>query len=72
MAPAGISNGPVFRPVTKGGKARPTRLTDRSVASIVKNLAKRLGLDPEAFSGHSLRAGFLANSGYGQPNRDAL
>jgi integrase len=29
---------------------------------IVKAYAKRLGLDPGAFSGHSLRAGFLTSA----------
>ncbi|MGH6811344.1 MAG: site-specific integrase [Methylocella sp.] len=59
---AGISDGPVFRPITKSGKVRPTRLTDRSVANIVKYRAERLGLDPRAFAGHSLRAGFLTSA----------
>lgn len=34
-------------------------LSDRSVASIVKHHAERAGLDPAAYAGHSLRAGFL-------------
>ena len=62
LTAAGISDGPVFRPITKGGRVRPTRLTDRSVANIVKYHAARLGLDPTAFSGHSLRAGFLTSA----------
>ena len=32
---AGITAGPVFRPVAKGEQLRSTRLTDRSVAKIV-------------------------------------
>ena len=44
LTAGGISDGPVFRPITKGGKVRPTRLTDRSVANIVKYRAERLGL----------------------------
>jgi site-specific recombinase XerD len=59
---AGISDGPLFRPVTKSGTVRPTRLTDRSVANIVKYRAECLGLDPRAFAGHSLRAGFLTSA----------
>jgi site-specific recombinase XerD len=62
LTAAGISDGPVFRPITKGGRVRPTRLTDRSVATIVKYHAEPLGLDPKAFSGHSLRAGFLTSA----------
>jgi site-specific recombinase XerD len=38
------------------------RLTDQSVANIVKAHAKRVGLDPKLFSGHSLRAGFLTSA----------
>ena len=35
---------------------RTTRLTDRSVANIVKAYASRAGFDASVFSGHSLRA----------------
>ena len=52
----------MFRPVKRGGNVRPSRLTDRSVADIVKRRAARLGLDPAMFSGHSLRAGFLTSA----------
>jgi hypothetical protein len=38
--------------------ARPQAST-QSVALIVKGHASRLGLDPGAFSGHSLRSGFI-------------
>ena len=38
------------------------RLTDRSVAKIIKNHAKRAGLDPAQFAGHSLRSGFLTSA----------
>ena len=55
---AGIAQGPVFRPVAKGGRIQATRLTDRSVADIVKAHAQRAGLDPKLFAGHSLRSGF--------------
>jgi hypothetical protein len=35
---AAITEGAVFRPVAKGGRIQATRLTDRSVADIVKAL----------------------------------
>jgi site-specific recombinase XerD len=38
------------------------RLSDRTVADIVKAHARRVGLDPAMFSGHSLRAGFLTSA----------
>ena len=59
---AGIESGPIFRPIDKGGTVRTTRLTDRSVANIVKAYASRAGFDASVFSGHSLRAGFLTSA----------
>jgi site-specific recombinase XerD len=38
------------------------RLTDRSIVAIVKAHAARVGLDPAAFAGHSLRSGFLTSA----------
>jgi integrase len=54
---SGISDGPIFRPVDKGGSVGASRLSDRSVALVIQRAAKRAGLDPALFSGHSLRAG---------------
>ena len=59
---ANISTGPVFRPIAKGERLQEARLTDRSVAKIVKAHAARIGLDPAGFSGHSLRSGFLTSA----------
>lgn len=59
---AGITNGPIFRPIAKGERLQDSRLTDRSIAKIVKAHAARVGLDPTLFSGHSLRSGFLTSA----------
>jgi integrase len=59
---AGVESGPIFRPIDKGGTVRASRLTDRSVANIVKAYAARAGFDASTFSGHSLRAGFLTSA----------
>jgi integrase len=62
---AGIQAGPIFRPIDKAGTVRDSRLTDRSVANIVKAYAERAGFDAGTFSGHSLRAdraGFLTSA----------
>lgn len=59
---AGITEGAAFRPVIKGGAVAPGRLTDRSVAQIVKDRAAAAGLDASRFSGHSLRAGFVTSA----------
>jgi hypothetical protein len=47
-------------PENKADTASENRLTDRSVANIVKAYAERAGLDPSWFSGHSLRSGAAA------------
>jgi integrase len=58
---AGITTGPVFRSVKKGG-AVGARLPAQSVADIVKAYAGRVGLDPALFAGHSMRSGFLTSA----------
>ena len=60
---AAIIEGAVFRPIAKGGRIQATRLTDRSVADIVK-AHQRAGLDPNLFAGHSLRSGFLTRPAF--------
>jgi integrase len=59
---AGTVEGPVFRPVHKGGKVRDQRLSAKSVCQIVKDYAGELGLDAASFGAHSLRAGFLTSA----------
>ena len=51
-----------FRPIAKGGRIQAARLTDPGVADIVKGHARRAGLDPKHFAGHSLRSGFLTSA----------
>jgi site-specific recombinase XerD len=62
LAAAAITKGALFRRITKTGRVLPDRLTAQSVALIVKARAKSAGLDPEQFSAHSLRAGFLTSA----------
>jgi site-specific recombinase XerD len=59
---APITAGPIFRPMTKGQRVLNARLTDHSVANIIKAHAARVGLDPANFAGHSLRSGFLTSA----------
>jgi site-specific recombinase XerD len=61
LAAAGITSGPIFRSVRKGG-AVGGRLPAQSVAEIVKFYAERVGLDPALFAGHSVRSGFLTSA----------
>jgi integrase len=53
----GVVRGPIFRPIDGHANVKPQRLTDQSVALIVKRCAKEAGLDPENYAGHSLRSG---------------
>ena len=59
---AEIESGPLFRPINKASKVFQGRLTSRSVADIIKEMAQRIGLDASTFSGHSLRSGFLTSA----------
>ena len=61
LAAAGITEGPVFRSVTRGGKIKG-RLSDRAVALAVKRYARAAGLDAAKYAGHSLRAGFVTQA----------
>jgi integrase len=59
---SGITKGPVFRPVTRRGHVLPGQLSGDSIASIVKQRVKAIGIDPTRYSGHSLRAGFVTSA----------
>lgn len=52
----------VFRPIGKGGKLSSQRLGDRTIARIVKSRCEAAGLDPESYSGHSLRSGMITSA----------
>ena len=62
LAAAEISAGPVFRAVALGGKVSSRPLADASASRIVKRYARRVGLEAVAYSGHSLRSGFLTSA----------
>lgn len=62
LAAARITEGPIFRPINRGGCVVNARVTAKSAAQMVKDAAERAGLDPTAFAGHSLRAGFLTSA----------
>ena len=59
---AGIDHGAVFRAVNRHGTVAPKRLSDRSVALVVKRAAQNVGLDPARYAGHSLRAGLATSA----------
>jgi site-specific recombinase XerD len=59
---AGIHRGPVFRQMRRGDTLTDRRLSDQSVALIVKRRAQTAGLPPTLLSGHSLRAGYATEA----------
>lgn len=59
---AGIQSGPIFRPINKSSVISIERLTNQSVALIVKRYAGSAGLDAKQLAGHSLRVGFLTSA----------
>ena len=59
---SGITSGCVFRRVDRYGNVTGQGLSPQSVALIVKEHAKKIGLDEQNFSGHSLRAGLVTSA----------
>lgn len=59
---ADITNGAVFRGITKSNKVRDQRLHPESVNDIVQAAVARAGIDSDPYSAHSLRAGFVTHS----------
>lgn len=65
-----IRTGALFRPVDRHDGVGNSRLTDRAVARIIQRAARRAGLDPHRYAGHSLRAGLAtAAAAAGAPER---
>jgi integrase len=54
---------PLFCGVTLGGRIMGAPMSDKIVARLIKQACLNAGLDPERFSGHSLRRGLLTNAG---------
>ena len=57
-----IASGPVFRRFTKGSKLSNSRLTDQTVALLIKEYLQLAGIDSKDYSGHSLRSGFATSA----------
>jgi len=62
LAAAGITEGPVFRAVSRHGKISPHALSARAVSMILKKAAQRAGIDPSQISPHGLRAGMVTQA----------
>ena len=57
-----IKKGPLFRRFLKGSVLSDKRLTDQSIALIIKNYLVKAGIDCNNYSGHSLRSGFATSA----------
>ena len=66
---ANIHRGAVCRRMHRGDTIGQDRLTDQSVALIIKRRGQAAGISPEDLSGHSLRAGY--GRGRGRRRRGA-
>ena len=56
---SGVSDGPVFRSITKGNRITGRGLTPDGLSRLITQAVTRAGLDATGFSAHSLRAGFV-------------
>ncbi|MFG1793682.1 site-specific integrase [Nocardia sp. NPDC049149] len=56
---------PLCPTINRHGTVAATPMSGRAVAELVKRYAARAGLDPDLFSGHSLRAGFATQAALG-------
>jgi site-specific recombinase XerD len=57
-----INSGPIFRRFSKGSRLLENRLTDQTVALLIKKYLNLAGVDSKNYSGHSLRSGFATSA----------
>ena len=57
-----INSGPLFRRFIKGSKLSDNRLSDQTVALLIKDYLKKTGIESRHYSGHSLRSGFATSA----------
>ena len=57
-----ITSGSLFRRFVKGSKLSENRLTDQTVALLIKEYLNLAGIDSKNYSGHSLRSGFATSA----------
>ncbi len=57
-----INSGPLFRRFIKGSKLSDQRLSDQTVALLIKEYLRLAGIDNKNYSGHSLRSGFATSA----------
>ncbi len=62
LAASGITQGPLFQAMKRGGSVQERPLHHSDVPWLVKRYAALIGMDPKEVAGHSLRAGFVTSA----------
>jgi len=62
---SGLTSGPLFRGLGRGGALLEERLSDRGVARVVQRAARLAGRHPGQYAGHSLRSGLATAAAEG-------
>lgn len=57
-----IEDGAIFRVVDRHSRMQEKRLSGEAVAIVLKTRLRKAGVDPDQYSGHSLRAGFATSA----------
>lgn len=73
MQESNVKDGSIFRALSRAGKVSDRGITDKQVSRIVKIRCKKAGYDPTEYTAHSLRSGFVTESGKkGKPIGDVM
>lgn len=59
---SGITSGAIFRPINRHGQLQPERLSGDAVSEVIRDRLAAAAINPEGYSGHSLRAGFATSA----------
>ena len=62
IAASKIESGSLFRRFSKGSRLTENRLTDQTIALLIKEYLQLAGINSKNYSGHSLRSGFATSA----------
>jgi integrase len=62
QAASGVSKGAIFRPIDRHRRIGSKRLSGEGVCLVVRERVEAAGIEPEGYSGHSLRAGLATSA----------
>jgi integrase len=70
---ADIASGPVFRAIDRWGRIGTRAISNDGINDIIKRRCRLAGLDPDLFSAHGLRSGYLTQAARdGVPLQEAM